>query len=57
MAKFLLEIAKIVGTSTQNSGSWVHAFSPSQAEKISQLETQLKLQDNIIRYLLVKKGE
>jgi len=36
MAKFLLEIAKIVGTSTQNSGSWVHAFSPSQAEKISQ---------------------
>lgn len=27
------------------------------AENISQLETQLKLQDNIIRYLLVKKGE
>lgn len=28
-----------------------------ESDKVLVLETQLKLQDNIIRYLLVKKGE
>ncbi len=34
MEKFLLHCAKIVGTSTETSGSWVHAFSPQEAEKL-----------------------
>lgn len=28
-----------------------------EGDKVSQLENQLRLQDNIIRYLLVRKGE
>ncbi|MCX6724800.1 MAG: hypothetical protein NTV20_01730, partial [Candidatus Shapirobacteria bacterium] len=35
MEKFLLHCAKIVGTPTGTSGSWVHAFSPQEAEKLS----------------------
>lgn len=35
MEKFLLHSAKIVGTPTQTSDSWVHVFSPSQPEKLS----------------------
>lgn len=34
MEKFLLHFAKIVGTPTETSGSWVHAFSPQEAEKL-----------------------
>jgi len=35
MEKFLLHLAKIVGTPTTTSGSWVHTFSPFQEEKLS----------------------
>ena len=34
MEKFLLHSAKIVGTPTETSGSWVHTFSPQETEKI-----------------------
>jgi hypothetical protein len=34
MEKFLLHFAKIVGTPTEASGSWVHTFSPQETEKI-----------------------
>jgi len=33
MEKFLLHSAKIVGTPTETSGSWVHTFSPQETEK------------------------
>ena len=36
MENFGLRFAKIVGTPTEKSGSWVHAFSPSDEEKLSQ---------------------
>ena len=35
MEKFLLHFAKIVGTPTEASGSWVHTFSPQEAGKLS----------------------
>ena len=34
MEKFLLHCAKIVGTPTETSGSWVHTFSPQEEEKL-----------------------
>src|SRR4030042_4094451 len=36
MENFGLRFAKIGGTPTEKSGSWVHAFSPSDEEKLSQ---------------------
>ncbi len=36
MENFGLHSAKIVGTSTSKSGSWVHAFSPTDEQKLSQ---------------------
>jgi len=36
MENFLLHSAKIVGTPTAKSGSWVHTFSPTDEQKLSQ---------------------
>jgi hypothetical protein len=36
MENFGLRFAKIVGTPTEKSGSWVHTFSPPDEEKLSQ---------------------
>ena len=35
MVRFLLQIAKIVATPTEKTGSWVHTFSPQETEKMA----------------------
>ena len=36
MENFALRFAKVVGTPTEKSGSWVHIFSPTDEQKLSQ---------------------